>query len=447
MHDGLILVELNEVNFDYVRRYCAEGNLPTLSKLIADHGVIETTSESHYVELEPWIQWVTAHTGLSFAEHGIFRLGDITNRNVIQIWEALEAAGKTVGAISPMNAVNRCASPAFFVPDPWTQGPVIGSTLVRKLYGAVAQAVNENAQARVSPKSAFWLLVGLARFAQPCHYGRYARLLTNALRGRSWSKALLLDQLLTDIFLDLLDTENPDFSTIFLNAAAHIQHHFMFNSRAYDGVIHNPGWYINARDDPLFEVYDHYDRIIAEVQRRHPHKRLMIATGLHQDPHPKTTFYWRLRDHAEFLQRHGIGFSSVEPRMSRDFLIRCACTESARAAERALNSMVSEDGSALFEVDNRGDNLFVMLIWPSDISNDFVFFANRVPQHGLRADVVFVAFKNGQHNGIGYLIDGGHTALGSISMPLARLPSVICEAFNLDWQALQTNASLGSITT
>ena len=60
-----------------------------------------------YEHLEPWIQWVTAHTGLDFAEHGVFRLGDIVARDLPQIWEQLEEKGLRVGAICPMNAKHR----------------------------------------------------------------------------------------------------------------------------------------------------------------------------------------------------------------------------------------------------------------------------------------------------------------------------------------------------
>ena len=73
----LRLLELNEVNFELLRRYIGKGELPTLAALLSRHGLIETSSEAEYEHLEPWIQWVTAHTGKTFAEHGVFRLGDI----------------------------------------------------------------------------------------------------------------------------------------------------------------------------------------------------------------------------------------------------------------------------------------------------------------------------------------------------------------------------------
>ena len=159
----VLLLELNEINFDHVRAFVADGKLPALGALIAKHGVGETISEAAYAQWEPWIQWVTAHSGKSLAEHGIFRLGDVTQHpDLPQIWEVLEAQGVKVGAVSPMNANNRCRNAAFFVPDPWTSTEVTGSGTMRRLYGSIAQAVNDNATARVGAGSIVNLAAGLA---------------------------------------------------------------------------------------------------------------------------------------------------------------------------------------------------------------------------------------------------------------------------------------------
>src|SRR4051812_30731063 len=103
----LLLIELNEINFEFIQNYIRRGELPTFARLIDKYGISETTSEQDYEEWEPWIQWVTGHTGLSLAEHKVFRLGDIMQHDIRQIWEELEERGLRVGAVSPMNAKNR----------------------------------------------------------------------------------------------------------------------------------------------------------------------------------------------------------------------------------------------------------------------------------------------------------------------------------------------------
>lgn len=400
----LLVIELNELNFDAVRHYIGQGQLPVFNRLIEKHGVWETTSEAEYDHLEPWIQWVSAHTGKTFGQHGIFRLGDIVNEDVDQIWEILEAKGLSVGAISPMNAKNRTSKAAFFVPDPWTPTPVTGGLLLKKLYQSVAQAVNDNAQSKITKESLGWLLAGAGRFARPVNYAAYMQLAMNA-RSRSWNKALFLDLLLADTFIAQVRTSKVDFATLFLNAAAHNQHHYMFSSGAYSGASKNPRWYVPEGADPVLDTYKLYDRILEQIQSNFKNARLMIATGLHQDPHHQTEYYWRLADHDAFLRKHSIPFISVEARMSRDFVVRCDGPEQTRQAARLLAQMQSEDGLPLFEVDCRDNDLFVMLIYPNDIGPDFTFTAGNRRHSGFRSDVAFVAIKNGKHNGIGYLID------------------------------------------
>ena len=107
---------------------------------------IYTHAEAPYENLEPWIQWPSVHTGLTYEEHKIFRLGDIVHSTAPQLFEILEQHGVCVGAISAMNADNRLKSPAYFIPDPWTKTPTDGSFYSGLLSKAVAQTVNDNAQ-------------------------------------------------------------------------------------------------------------------------------------------------------------------------------------------------------------------------------------------------------------------------------------------------------------
>lgn len=422
---SLIFLELNEVNFDFVRAYVREGRLPAFAALFEKHGFRLTESEKTYEELEPWIQWVTAHTGKSLAEHGVFRLGDIVNHDLPQVWECLEQRGLRVGAVSPMNAKNRLKSPAFFVPDPWTSTRVDASPVLRRLYEAIAQAVNDNAQSRVSVSSLTRLLRGFLSYARPANWPTYLRYVAGA-RGHPWRKAMFLDLLLADVFIRETTRARPHFATLFLNAAAHIQHHYLFCSSAYQGPLRNPEWYVRPGEDPIFEVYQLYDRIIADTMRSFPQARFMLGTGLHQNPHSKVTFYWRLRDHANFLRSLGVEFDSVAPRMSRDFLVSCGTAERGAAAAHRLAQVVADDGAPLFEVDNRGSDLFVEFVYSRDIDATTGCRVGEQRLSGLREQVAFVALKNGEHDGMGYLIDTGRrNDPADRPIALASIPALV----------------------
>src|SRR5262245_54852929 len=173
---------MNEVSLPFLERYVAQGRLPAFRRLLEEHDYLLTESESVYEHLEPWIQWVTLHSGLTFGQHGIFRLGDAIHSPIRQVFEILEEKGLKVGAVSPINAANRLRNPAFFVPDPWSEGTVSGPGSLQRLYAAISQAVNDNAQARITPKSVLWLLAGFLGYARMSNLPAY---LQYTLRGRS----------------------------------------------------------------------------------------------------------------------------------------------------------------------------------------------------------------------------------------------------------------------
>ena len=85
----LFLIELNEINFDLVHKYIESGaKLPNLCSLWKERAL--SSSEKIYEHLEPWIQWPSVHTGKTYDEHQIFRLGDADKFNGLQIFEEIE---------------------------------------------------------------------------------------------------------------------------------------------------------------------------------------------------------------------------------------------------------------------------------------------------------------------------------------------------------------------
>lgn len=400
-----ILLGLNELNFDFIKYYIKNGDLPNFKKLFENFKVVETTSENKYELLEPWIQWATVHTGKSFKEHKIFRLGDITKTNENQIFEYLESKGKTVGAVSPFNAKNNLINPKFFIPDPWTITKVSGNWFIKSLYNSVHQSVNDNASGKLSIGTLLTLAIGLLRVVPIKKYPKYIKLFSK--RKNPGMKAVILDVLLSDTFIFLYKKHKPDFSNLFLNSGAHIQHHYLFNSAAYKGSLTNPEWYCKKSFDPLIVILKQYDNLMGQLLRSDIN--LFLATGLHQQPHKNLTFYWRINKHNEFVSSLKIkGVKEVLPRMSRDFLIEFSSDQNAKKAEEILNSFIMEkDKAKVFKVDNRGSSLFVELIYSSDIRDGYSIRSTidkELSITNFKKHISFVAIKNGEHNGIGYFV-------------------------------------------
>jgi len=398
----MILLALNELNLDYIRGYVRQGKLTNFGKLL-QQGVVTTTSEEKYELLEPWIQWATVQTGMTYDEHQVFRLGDMVDRQDLhQIFEDLEKLGLSVGAISPFNADNRLANSKFFIPDPWTQSKTSGSYIIKKLSRSVSRFVNSNASGKVGPIDVMWLLLGFIVYVRIKRWPKFFKLVS--FRKKPGVKAAILDMILLEVFVTLHKKHKPDYSHLFFNGGAHVQHHYMFNSSQYKGDFKNPEWYCPADWDPIFMMLETYDTIIGDLLESG--ERIIGVTGLHQVPHEEQTFYWRPVAHKDFLLECGIiGSFSVIPRMSRDFLIEVKDEKHALEVENYLNQFIdSVRSKPVFNVDNRGTSLFVEVVYDDDLVEGMSFDGpSGISIVSLKSKLAFVAIKNGKHDGIGYV--------------------------------------------
>jgi hypothetical protein len=197
----MILLALNELNIEFIEGYISEGKLPNFNKLLRND-VVVTTSESKYELLEPWIQWTTIQTGLTYSEHKVFRLGDIVERRDLnQIFEDLENMGLSIGAISPFNADNRLKSAKFFIPDPWTQTEASGTLFIRKLSRSISRFVNNNASGKLRFSDKLWLLMGFVFYVRIKRWQNFLRLAIN--RNKPGVRAAILDVILLEVFVTL----------------------------------------------------------------------------------------------------------------------------------------------------------------------------------------------------------------------------------------------------
>ena len=353
---------MNEIDFGLVRHYCSLGILSNISRLHECGFFYRTESESECHLLEPWIQWVTVHTGLDYSENGASRLGDIVARDdLVQAWEELELQGKRIGAISPCNTANRLKKSALLM--------------------------------RIE---------------------------------KAGVKAMLLDQLLSDVFIKLCLKHKLGFASLFLHSGAHRQHHYLFNSASYSGSNTNPEWSCVLQSEPLEGILAIHDKMIGDIVKTE--NRVIIATGLHQVPHEVTTFYWRLKNHSSFSEAIGINNSKTNiPRISRDFLIELHTVDHATAAaDVLLNTQFSVKDSPVFSVDNRGSSPSIELVYANKVTEDDSvtvkggkFMVGNIQEH-----LSLVATKNGEHDGEEYVLSNFNVDMEK-AFPLRDMKDVI----------------------
>ena len=397
----LVLIELNEINFEYAKKYFDILKIDTIKNINKE--LIETESENSDEMLEPWIQWHSIHTGCTAKDHGVFRLGDAINSKKIQIFEELEANHLTVGSISAMNSINNLKNPSYFIPDPWTNTKSDDSFFSKIITLVLKDTVNNNASGKFSIKNYIYLIIIFLRFVRLKKYIIFFKFLFSSFLGK-WRKALFLDLLIHEIHLNLLKSKKPNFSCVFFNAGAHIQHHYLLNSLANTTNIKNPDKILNKNQDPFKEMLEVYDGILKDYFTYS--ENIIIATGLTQSIVKKPHYYYRLINHNIFLQNLDINFLSIEPRMSRDFLIHFSDNNSRDKGYEKLKTIGMNDQIFCGVLELKDKSIFTTLTYNKEIfKNDFINVGD--VEYRIFDQVVFVALKNGHHQGNGFLYING----------------------------------------
>tara|TARA_B100000768_G_C11275197_1_gene375575 strand:+ start:70 stop:1347 length:1278 start_codon:yes stop_codon:yes gene_type:complete len=395
----LLLIQLNEINFELVRKYQNNIEFQFFNEDFFNKLSI-TNSEEKYELLEPWIQWVSVYTGKSATEHKIFRLGDIGKYSGELLFNAVEKLNKTIGIICSMNMINNFKKIKYFISDPWTNnhsGPGKKMNFISK---TISQVVNLNSHKNISVTLYFKVLVILLISFRLKNIFLYLKLIFKF--KKKWNKALLLDLILHDLHIDLLNKNKTEFSSIFFNAGAHIQHHYFFNSKHLENkVIQNPEWYIKKKYDPILDMIFFYDQILSEYKKLNEYD-IILATGLSQKPYDRTKYYYRLKNHEKFLKDLNINFTKVEPRMTRDFLITFKNNIDKSQTIKKFYELNRINKETVFSFEDRNNSLFVTLSIQREIKKNDQILIDGQKKIMINDYVVFVALKNGMHDQKGY---------------------------------------------
>lgn len=392
----LILIQLNEINFNFLNLYNS-AKLKNLNQISTS--MIKSVSENEYEKLEPWIQWVSVYTGKTAKEHGVFRLGDIVNNKMDQIFEIVESKGYSVGAIMPMNASNRLQKAKYFLPDPWTKTHSDNSVWSKIMTAVFSQTVNDNSTKKIGFINYLKLLIIFLKFFRFKNFSKYFHYVVTS-KKYYFRKAFFLDLLIHDIHYNLLKKKKTDFSSVFFNAGAHIQHHYFFNSKFYKLKNQNPEWYMKKEIDPVYESYLLYENILEDYLKLNCD--IIISTGLSQIPATETKFYYRLKKHKFFFNMFDIKYKDIYPRMTRDFLIEF---ENKKDLKNCINFFEkinsSDEKEKIFNYDIREHSLFVTLSYSKELKKNYFLEYNK-KRVDLFSQVVFVALKNGIHHHEGF---------------------------------------------
>lgn len=369
IYKRVIQLELNEVAKIAVDRLVQQGKLPNFKKINQEWGYYQTTSEQHYEHLEPWIQWITAHTGKSFTEHGIFRLSDAAHLQHPQIWETLSSHNIESCIVGSMNATRGKATGGFFFPDPWSKNGITYPTTMQPLWDLISKKVQAHATSAIKRDD---LLKGFRicrQFNLPMSlYRKIAlQLIVQKINTKTqWKLPGIFDLFLFEIFNHLLKTAPYKYYTLFLNSVAHYQHHYWrnFQNELFNHSVTSPD--CKTTHDPVTYGLKIYDKIIGHILKyaQNPDTLVIIASGLSQQPflgkeHEGGMSYYRLYSHDKLMKALGLENFRVLPMMSRDWQIEAPNQEQLDHAKAVLSALHVNNEPIFKILQNTANSLFV----------------------------------------------------------------------------------------
>lgn len=341
-----LFLELNEFNEPLLREASEELHLKNIERLLQFHKS-ETWTEDVYESdfLEPWVQWVSIHTGIPSSEHQIKHLGDVPHLKTPQIWEKLSEKGISSGIWGAMNASrNQAANCLFFLPDPWTASEVAFPEELNALLNPL-RFISKNYRSSLAIVQQIGNLIRLFKRNNlgKCLAKESFLLLKNILRhkGKPFVFVSFLDYLSTRLFLKYKERYHPNFSLLFLNSIAHLQHHEWKNRKI-------------VLKDPLAHGFKTIDVILGHIMNAmKPDDLLIVTNALSQKntSDEKPWILYRQIDHQKFLQAVGISDARVEAHMTHDAHLFFPSAFSARKAKEILQKVQIKD-SRLFHVES-----------------------------------------------------------------------------------------------
>lgn len=450
----IVLLEFNEINQRVLCDMVSAGQLPNFKRLI-DHGRMATTIvDETYENLEPWIQWVTVHTGKTQREHKAFNLSDAQHSRLQQIWDILELQGIACGLVSPMNARRGHLSKGFFVPDPWSVSDDSYPKALDPIYRFIAERVQQHNISLESGSSKLGFLRACLRAGIPV--SALTRLGAAYMEAKfdprkKWRLAVALDRFLWDITDALRQKFKTRFTLVFMNAVAHYQHHYWTEHQGGPWCEEYPLLFskrnpvsernLHSGDDPIAHGLKCYDNIVEAAIASVGIESVIVLTGLSQVPFEGygegAGFYlYRPTDHHRLFSTLGLPCSRIAPLMSRDSMLYFA-DEAARS--RALKTLASTqvNGRQVFHFTEESDlRIFVKVIYSYEVRPDDIFTADTLSRVLKWTDYfTLITFKTGHHHSEGTVIapkayfQGLCAADGRLK--LVQVPTLILRALDV----------------
>lgn len=415
----VIVAEFNELCSWLIDRWMGEGLLPNFKRMHGQSAVFETFADvTDPANLEPWIQWYSLHTGLSFDQHGVFHLTEGAAATHDDLWRIANAAGRKVINFAAMNARPFDFPGSVYVADPWCEDGNASPPVLNAYNQFIGSNVREysNPHARLTLGDYARFLGFMATHGlRPGTVGALAsQLIIERAKDRrlSWKRAMLLDRIQMDVFRHFYRKTNPAFATFFVNSTAHLQHSYWRHFQPEAFAVQPEAESSELYGEAVKTGYVAMDRLLGEFIELADARGAMLvfATALSQQPYLAAEeaggkHFYRLRDVHAFFRRCALSHSDIDPTMTHQYFVRFGSAADRKNTHNALAMFKLADGRALFDFNERTtDGLYFSCNIYAEIDGATAVIAPDGPPLKF-GDIVYKidATKSGRHHPAGAL--------------------------------------------
>ena len=331
----MLVVELNEFDPVFLEKNAKKLKLKNILYFLnLNYSETFTLESKEHHGLDPWVQWVSIHSGLPFSKHKIARLGQTKTQKNKQIWNKLGDYYKLKwGVWGVMNAP--CGSKkgrCFFVPDPWAFDEKAYPDKLNEFISLPKYIAKNYLTPEISEFLKYFLKTAIF-MTKNIFSVLSIKIFKYFLKGmfitgiNIHSLTTLLDYINCLYFIKYKKKYNPNFSIIFLNHIAHLQHHFwnkqnkLHNQMKYGLIICN--------------------EILGELKKNNPKDDpLLLLNGLKQkNVFGQGIYLYRQKDPKKFIKQFISFKCSVNQNMTNDGTLKFDKIKNTDIAENLLKKI------------------------------------------------------------------------------------------------------------
>ena len=421
----IIFAEFNELCPWLLDQWMGEGLLPNFKYLHDRSTVFETRADvDDPGQLEPWIQWYSLHTGLAFAQHGVFHLTEGAEAKHDDLWHRIRCSGRKVGSFASMNSRPFDFGDGFFVADPWSEkgnaAPAELNIYNRFIAQNVREYSNPGAKMGLGDYAAFLSFM----LRRGLRVSTVMRIVKQLLQERiadprlSWQRVALMDRMQFDVFRHYQRKHRPDFSTFFINSTAHLQHSYWRSFQPERFTVQPSADDLKLYGDAVRFGYRAMDDLLGDMMTLADESgaQIIFMTALSQQPFLKAEasggkHFYRMHDVEGFFKRFALPFTDIDPTMTHQYLARFATSEDKALVQQALAAFTLSDGGVLFDFNaHESEGLYFNCNLSRPAATDLTISNRQGPTLPFRDFFYAIdATKSGCHHPVGALWFAGDT--------------------------------------